>query len=89
MPKKFQGENSKAVVAKAKKAQAEKVGINMLSAPNIQYHSLFWNILQEKTDKKKQEEEDALWEDNDKQVAKKQQRKVRAMFYHFSTDCAY
>ncbi|BFZ01470.1 hypothetical protein BsWGS_04509 [Bradybaena similaris] len=53
MPKKFKGENSKAVEAKARKdavkiAEAEKV---------------------------EKEKEDALWQDDDKHIARKQQRK--------------
>ena len=54
MPKKFQGENSKAVTAKARKAEAKAVA----------------------DAKKKKELEDAMWEDNDKHVMKKEQRKV-------------
>ncbi|XP_063056087.1 coiled-coil domain-containing protein 124 isoform X1 [Engraulis encrasicolus] len=53
MPKKFQGENSKAVTARARKAEAKAVA-----------------------DARKQKEiEDALWEDNDKHVMRKEQRK--------------
>ncbi|CAL8272425.1 unnamed protein product [Arctogadus glacialis] len=53
MPKKFQGENSKAVTAKARKAEAQAV-----------------------TDaRKKKEQEDALWTENDKHVLKKEARK--------------
>lgn len=55
MPKKFQGENSKAVTAKARKAEAKAVA----------------------DARKKQELEDSLWEENDKHVLKKEQRKVR------------
>ncbi|XP_012695060.1 coiled-coil domain-containing protein 124 [Clupea harengus] len=52
MPKKFQGENSKSVTARARKAEAKAV-----------------------EDARRQKElEDALWEDNDKHVMKKQQR---------------
>lgn len=54
MPKKFQGENSKAATAKARKAEAKAVA---------------------DADKKKQEE-DALWQETDKLVLKKGQRKV-------------
>ena len=54
MPKKFQGENSKAATAKARKADAKAV----VDA------------------RKKQELEDSLWQDNDKHVLKKEQRKV-------------
>ncbi|XP_064608990.1 coiled-coil domain-containing protein 124-like isoform X2 [Liolophura sinensis] len=53
MPKKFKGENSKAVEARARKdaqKQAEK-------------------------DQKEREKEDALWQDDDKHIARKQQRK--------------
>ncbi|CAL8309825.1 unnamed protein product [Lota lota] len=53
MPKKFQGENSKAVTAKARKAEAQAVA----------------------DARKKQEQEDALWMENDKHVLKKEQRK--------------
>ncbi|KAJ3599033.1 hypothetical protein NHX12_032996 [Muraenolepis orangiensis] len=53
MPKKFQGENSKAVTAKALKADA-KAAVDA---------------------RKKQEQEDALWSENDKHVLKKEQRK--------------
>ncbi|XP_071767857.1 coiled-coil domain-containing protein 124 [Centroberyx gerrardi] len=53
MPKKFQGENSKAATAKARKAEAKAVA----------------------DARKKQEEEDALWQENDKHVLKKEQRK--------------
>ncbi|TRY64932.1 hypothetical protein DNTS_024619, partial [Danionella cerebrum] len=53
MPKKFQGENSKAATAKARKAEAKAVA-----------------------DARRQKElEDALWEDNDKHVMKKEQRR--------------
>ncbi|XP_035633618.1 coiled-coil domain-containing protein 124-like [Oncorhynchus keta] len=53
MPKKFQGENSKAVTAKARKAEAKAV----------------------EDARKKKELEDALWQENDKHVLKKEQRK--------------
>ncbi|XP_011613326.1 coiled-coil domain-containing protein 124 [Takifugu rubripes] len=53
MPKKFQGENSKAVTARARKAEAKAVA----------------------DARKKQQEEDALWEETDKHVLKKEQRK--------------
>ncbi|KAM3876055.1 coiled-coil domain-containing protein 124 [Diretmus argenteus] len=53
MPKKFQGENSKAATAKARKAEAKAV----VDARN------------------KKVEEDALWQENDKHVLKKEQRK--------------
>ncbi|PWA28597.1 hypothetical protein CCH79_00013495, partial [Gambusia affinis] len=53
MPKKFQGENSKAATAKARKAEAKAVA----------------------DARKKKEEEDALWEETDKHVLKKEQRK--------------
>lgn len=54
MPKKFQGENSKAVTARARKAEAKAVA----------------------DARKKQQEEDALWQETDKHVLKKEQRKV-------------
>ena len=54
MPKKFQGENSKAVTARARKAEAKAV----------------------EDARKKQEEEDSLWQETDKHVLKKGQRKV-------------
>ena len=54
MPKKFQGENSKAVTAKARKAEAQAVA----------------------DARKKKEQEDALWTENDKHVLKKEARKV-------------
>lgn len=54
MPKKFQGENSKAATAKARKAEAKAVA----------------------DARKKQQEEDALWQETDKHVLKKEQRKV-------------
>ncbi|XP_055796638.1 coiled-coil domain-containing protein 124-like [Salvelinus fontinalis] len=53
MPKKFQGENSKAMTAKARKAEAKAV----------------------EDSHKKKELEDALWQENDKHVLKKEQRK--------------
>ncbi|XP_068446046.1 coiled-coil domain-containing protein 124 [Clinocottus analis] len=53
MPKKFQGENSKAATAKARKAEVKAVA---------DAH-------------KKQQEEDALWQETDKLVLKKGQRK--------------
>lgn len=53
MPKKFQGENSKAATAKARKAEAKAVA----------------------DARKKQLEEDALWQETDKHVLKKEQRK--------------
>ncbi|XP_032381014.1 coiled-coil domain-containing protein 124 [Etheostoma spectabile] len=53
MPKKFQGENSKAATAKARKAEAKAV----------------------EDARKKQQEEDALWQETDKHVLKKGQRK--------------
>lgn len=54
MPKKFQGENSKAATARARKAEAKAVA----------------------DARKKQQEEDALWQETDKHVLKKEQRKV-------------
>ncbi|XP_028299394.1 coiled-coil domain-containing protein 124 [Gouania willdenowi] len=53
MPKKFQGENSKAATARARKAEAKAVA----------------------DARKKQEEEDAMWQETDKHVLKKGQRK--------------
>lgn len=53
MPKKFQGENSKAATAKARKAEAKAVA----------------------DARKKQQEEDAMWQETDKHVLKKEQRK--------------
>ncbi|XP_038571516.1 coiled-coil domain-containing protein 124 [Micropterus salmoides] len=53
MPKKFQGENSKAATARARKAEAKAV----------------------EDARKKQQEEDALWQETDKHVLKKGQRK--------------
>ncbi|XP_056133199.1 coiled-coil domain-containing protein 124 [Lampris incognitus] len=53
MPKKFQGENSKAATAKARKAEAKAVA----------------------DARKKQELEDALWQESDKHVLRKEQRK--------------
>lgn len=60
MPKKFQGENSKALTARARKAEAKAVA----------------------DARKKQEEEDALWEETDKHVLKKGQRKVSCHISH-------
>lgn len=54
MPKKFQGENSKAATARARKAEAKAVA----------------------DARKKKEEDDALWQETDKHVLKKEQRKV-------------
>ena len=54
MPKKFHGENSKAVEARARKNAVET----------------------EKRLKKEKEEEDKLWEDNDKHILRKEERKV-------------
>lgn len=59
MPKKFQGENSKAVTARARKAEAKAVA----------------------DARKKQQEEDALWQETDKHVLKKEQRKVSCLFF--------
>lgn len=56
MPKKFQGQNTKAVVAKARKAAA----------------------VNEEKSKREKEAEDALWQDDDKHVARKQARKQAA-----------
>lgn len=58
MPKKFQGENSKAATARARKAEAKAVA----------------------DARKKQQEEDALWEETDKHVLRKEQRKVSSLF---------
>lgn len=57
MPKKFAGENSKAVAARARKASAKET-------ENL---------------KKQKEQEEAYWKDDDKQILKKQQRKVNAV----------
>lgn len=54
MPKKFAGENSKAVVAKARK-QA---------------------VRDEESARKQKAMDDEYWKDDDKQLAKKQQKKV-------------
>ena len=54
MPKKFKGENSKAVEARERKAATKK----------------------EEVSKKQKAAEDAYWADDDKQLAKKSQRKV-------------
>ena len=54
MPKKFKGENSKAVVARGRK-QAAKL---------------------EADDRKRKTEEDTYWRDDDKHVARKQERIV-------------
>lgn len=59
MPKKFKGENSKAVEARERKASQKA----------------------EQEAKKKAAEEDAYWADDDKHVARKQQRKVRTFKY--------
>lgn len=61
MPKKFQGENSKAATARARKAEAMAVA----------------------DARKKKEEEDRLWQETDKHVLKKEQRKVRSVFTLF------
>jgi len=53
MPKKFQGENSKAATARARKAEAKAVA----------------------DARRKKEEDDALWQETDKHVLKKEQRK--------------
>lgn len=68
MPKKFQGENSKAATARARKAEAKAVA----------------------DARKKQEEEDALWQETDKHVLKKEQRKVCCFFtwcFVYVSDC--
>lgn len=57
MPKKFQGENSKAATARARKAEAKAVA----------------------DARKKKEEDDALWQETDKHVLKKEQRKVSCL----------
>jgi len=57
MPKKFAGENSKAVVARQRKEDKK----------------------QEEIMKKKKQEEDEYWRDDDKNVARKNQRKVRLL----------
>lgn len=55
MPKKFVGENSKAVAARARKTAVKEAELS----------------------KKQKEVEDSYWVDDNKHVAKKQQRKVR------------
>lgn len=55
MPKKFLGENSKAVAARARKTAVKE-----------QQHA-----------QKQKQLEDQFWEDNDKHVVRKQQKKVR------------
>lgn len=65
MPKKFQGENSKAATARARKAEAKAVA----------------------DARKKQQEEDALWEETDKHVLRKEQRKVSSSVYHHVWFC--
>lgn len=55
MPKKFVGENSKAVAAKARKAAVEE----------------------EKAALKQKQLEDEYWKDDDKNLAKKQAKKVK------------
>lgn len=57
MPKKMQGENSKAATARVRKAEAKAVA----------------------DARKKQQEEDALWQETDKHVLKKEQRKVSCL----------
>lgn len=54
MPKKFRGENTKAVEARARKAAA----------------------VNDEADRRKRDADDAYWADDDKQLAKKSQRKV-------------
>jgi len=56
MPKKFKGQNTKAVEAKARKAA----------------------VVNEEKARREKEAEDALWQDDDKQLAKKQARKQAA-----------
>lgn len=55
MPKKFTGENSKAVAARVRKTAAKEA----------------------EAAKKQKAIDDAYWEDNDKNMLKKQARKVR------------
>ena len=62
MPKKFKGENSKAVEAKARKAAVANAA----------------------AEAKQKAAEDAMWEDDDKQNAKKAARKVILVAYSFS-----
>lgn len=54
MPKKFAGENSKAVAARARKTAVKDAEVS----------------------KKKNEAEDLQWKEDDKNILKKQQRKV-------------
>lgn len=62
MPKKFKGENSKAVEARERKSAAKR----------------------EEADRKQKAAEDAYWADDDKQNAKKAQRKVLCFFSKFT-----
>ncbi len=55
MPKKFQGENSKASEAKARKDQVQR----------------------EKQASKEKDDEDKLWQEDDKNVLRKIERKVK------------
>lgn len=64
MPKKFKGENSKAVEAKARKAA----------------------VVNAAADARQKAAEDSLWVDDDKQLAKKAQRKVTPNTSVFSFD---
>ena len=57
MPKKFRGENSKAVEARARKAAQKEA----------------------ETERKQQQLEDEYWKEDDKNVLKKLQRKVRRL----------
>ncbi|KAJ1085823.1 hypothetical protein NDU88_005948 [Pleurodeles waltl] len=57
MPKKFQGENTKSAVARARKADAKAAA----------------------DAKRQQEQDDALWKDEDKHVLRKEQRKVSGL----------
>jgi len=54
MPKKFKGENSKAVEARERRESKKQAEI----------------------DRKKREEEDAYWQDDDKHLHRKEHRKV-------------
>lgn len=62
MPKKWKGENPKAVEARERKESKKQAEL----------------------DQKKRAEEDAYWQDDDKHVHRKEQRKVQLYFKHFN-----
>lgn len=68
MPKKFTGENSKAVEARARKANV-KNEVNLVNVKPLTFY------FQERARVEKAKE-DAYWQDDDKHAAKKMQRKV-------------